>query len=192
MSEETETEEQTDLNTTIEEDKLIANMKNSKKGNAKKAISKGKRNVEMTEENNDAQVEKAIISEAEENGEAEIAQIESKQKKKNTGKANAAMNEKTEAKKRQKKGQMVATSMNEEKETKDVAAEDETTETTNLAVESLDKNNEDVSLNESNNLSEEENNEAESTTKTMKNIPAIKIESSGDELERSATFLVFN
>lgn len=182
--EKTETaEEQSEQNTT-EEDKLKTNMKNTKKRNAKKAISKGKRNVE-TEENNEAEAEEPIIPEIEENGETEIPQAaEAKQKKRNAGKANAATNEKIETKKREKKGQTV-TSINEKKETKDIVVKDEIM---NLTFDALGEINiPSISLNKSNDL-QEENNGIESTV-TENNDVTLKLESSNNELGRSATFL---
>ncbi|XP_029167550.1 LOW QUALITY PROTEIN: PC4 and SFRS1-interacting protein-like [Nylanderia fulva] len=172
----------------IEGDKLKTNMKNSKK-----AIFKGKRNVE-TKENSDVQEKEAVIPEVEENGGGEIPQIvESKQKKKNTGKASAAMNEKIEVKKREKKRQTVVTSINEKQETKDIVEKDETTRTMNLTFDSLDEINispKDISLNNDNN-SQEENNEVEST-ETVKDTQKIKIEFPNNELQRSSSFLRFD
>lgn len=117
-------------NTAIQEDNpKTKNVKNAKKGKTKKAASKKKLNA--VEETNDDQAEESNEAEAattsqvdvKENGEAEP-----KQKKRNVGKATVAVNGKqngNEAKGKQKKGQVVAASVDEEKATQDIAAENE-------------------------------------------------------------------
>lgn len=187
LSEEAEIEEQDDQTTEMKQSK----QKNLKKGSVKKTISKGKRNAKMVEKNNDARAEEAIIHEVRENGEAGIEQImESKRKKKSTKNTNIAVNGKTETKKKQKKGQLVP--IIEEEKIKDVAAiKEETIAATNLVLESLDKDDaKDASSDKSNNVSYEENNEAERTIETEDVEIRNEIKNSND-FERSATFLSF-
>lgn len=132
----------------------------SKKGSVKKTISKGKRNAEMIEKNNDAQAEEAIIHKVRENRETGIEQIiESKQKKKSTKNTNVAVNGKTEAKKKQKEEQTITT-IKEELEIEDIAGKKEATTATatNLTLESLNENDaKDISLDKSQDVELERN-----------------------------------
>lgn len=127
-------------NATIQKDNPeTKNVKNTKKGNTRKAAPRGKPDA-AAGKTNDAQTEEAATSEMDvkENGEAHT-EAEPKQKKRNAGKANV------EAKGKQKKEQVAAASVDEEEATKDVTAESETTET-NVASEIDGNDTKDVPL----------------------------------------------
>lgn len=125
--EEAEIEKQNgkEQNAAIQEDN--SKTKNTKKGNIKKPGTRRKLNA-AAEKIDEAPTEEVAIPEVDvkENGEAHVAEV--KQKKRNAGKTNAAMNGKVEAKGKQKKGQVVAASIDEKEATKDVTAENKTTE----------------------------------------------------------------
>lgn len=183
-------------NEAIQEDNAkTKNVKNAKKGNAKKIASRGKLNA-VVEKANDVEeevAEEAAIPEMDvkENGEA---YAESKQKKKNAGKANAAMNGKIEAKGKQKKGQTAVESIDKKEATKDeTETENETTEM-NVTSEIDGNNIKDVSLSKDDSIlqnEEEENEVNESKDDSMKDEVTVKMDTSTNELERSGTFLCF-
>ncbi|KYN20442.1 hypothetical protein ALC57_07347, partial [Trachymyrmex cornetzi] len=134
-------------NAAIQEDNpKTKNMKNAKKGKTKKAASKKKLNA-VVEETNDDQEEESNEEEAattsevdvKENGEAHMA--EPNQKKRNVGKAIAAVNGKqngNEVKGKQKKAQVVAAFVDEEEATQDVTAENEAIKTN--VISEIDEN----------------------------------------------------
>lgn len=168
------------------------NMKTAKKGNAKKAAPRGKLNAAAGKVD-EAQEEEAATPEVDvkENGEIHTAEV--KQKKKNTGKANAAMNGKVEAKGKQKKGQAAAASVDEKEVIKDVIAETETTEM-NVTSEIEENDVEDISLSQNNTtleLKDEEDKFNDSKADLMTNESANISDTSVKETERSGTFLCF-
>lgn len=142
-----ETEEEQDVQDTVEQKDRAKteSTKSTKKGNAKKAAPRGKRNAtasSISEETSVAQAENAMTEvDTQENEKIENAQVK-QQKKRNTGKANAATKEKTETKGRQKKVQATAaTTIVDEKElTKDTSTEDDAVEKVNTRPEMQNEN----------------------------------------------------
>lgn len=180
-------------NATIQENNAkTKNVKNAKKSNAKKAIPRGKPNA-VAEKANDAEAEEIAIPEVDvkENGEAHVT--ESKQKKRNTGKANAAMNGKIEAKGKQKKGQAAAVSIDEKEAIKDETETENEIPEMNIASEVDGNDVKDVSFkDDSVSQNEEESEVNESKDDSIKNEVILdKTDTSINELERSGTFLCF-
>lgn len=114
---------------------------------------------------------------------------EMKQKKRNAGKANAAMNGKVEAKGKQKKGQAVTASVDEKEATKDVSAESKTTEMS-VASEIDGSDQKDISLiqNDNSQTDEEINKIDENKADSTKD---SNTETSIKEKERSGSFICF-
>lgn len=134
---------------------LVLATSTTKKGNIKKPGRSRKKLNAVVEKADETQAEEIAILEVDvkENGEAEV-----KQKKRNAEKTNAAMNGKVEIKGKQKKGQVIAESVDEEEETKDVTAEN-TTEV-NVASEINGSDRKDIPLSQNdNNLQIEEEKE---------------------------------
>lgn len=184
---------QKEQNAEIQEDnsKTKNNVKTTKKGNAKKAAPRGKLNAAAGKVD-EAQAEEVDAPEVDvkENGEAHMA--EPKQKKKNAGKANAAMNGKVEAKGKQKKGQAAAESVDEKEVIKDVIEETETTEM-NVTSEIEENDSGDISLNKADStleLKDEEDKFNDSKVDSIKNESNVS-ETSVKDTERSGTFLCF-
>lgn len=125
-----------------------------------------------------------------ENGEAHVAEV--KQKKRNAGKANTAMNGKVEAKGKQKK-QTVIISVDEKEAINDVSAEDKTTEIKyeNVASEIDGSDQKDISLSQDDNnsqINEETNKIGESKADLIKDSDT---ETSPKDKERSGSFICF-
>ncbi|XP_032679106.1 cylicin-2-like isoform X2 [Odontomachus brunneus] len=132
-------EEEKESNTAEQEDSAKTDStKNTKKGNAKKVAPKGKRNTAL-EKDQDAQADEAADAEADVQENGKIENVQSKQqKKRNMGKANATMKEKTEARGRQKKGQ-VAAAEDVKEIAKDANVEDDAAEKVNTVSEAQDE-----------------------------------------------------
>lgn len=192
LSEEVEIKKSNDKeqNTAIPEDNpKTKSVRNTKKGNAKKTTSKGKLNT-VADKVDETQEEETATPEVDvkENGETHMA--EHKQKKKNAGKANAAMNGKVEAKGKQKKGQAAAATVDEKEAIKEVIAETEI----NTEIKSdVDENDtKDISLSKDDSVlqnEEEENKFNECKADSTKDDSNAEI--SIKETERSGTFLCF-
>lgn len=195
-------------NAVVQEDSPKAkNVKNAKKGNAKKAAPKrrlfteGSNDVEVEETAEAAEAEEAATLEADikENGEAhsvkENEETQPKQKKRNAGKANMAINGKVEAKGKPKKGQAAAIVSDEEEAIKDVTAENKTTETN--AASEIDENGvKDVSSSGNDSVAEIDVGTNDSTLPLDASLDPIKDEvaseaNESNEVERSGSFLCY-
>lgn len=180
-----------------EDNSKTKNVKNTKKGNTRKAALRGKLNAAEEKTTDEAQSEEVATLEVDvkENGEAHVTEL--KQKKKNVGKANAAMNGKVEAKGKQKKGQATAASVDEEETTMDESVEimNEITEMNqHEATLEIDQTDiKDVSLTKTDGVSQNEEDEEENEVNDSK-ADSIKDESNTEtikESERSGSFLCF-
>jgi len=175
-SKKSETKKHNVENIAIEKDNIKAKVvKNSKKGNAKKSVSKVKHNSIAEKIDSTIEEKEIVMSETnvKENDNIDIVQtLKNKQKKKDTGKRNVA--KKTEIKGKQKKGQ---TFIIDKKETGDkIENENETEEmdSSKISNETDTKNVLSVISNSSLQETDRKDKINENKEESMKDIKAIK------------------
>ncbi|XP_011876143.1 PREDICTED: uncharacterized protein LOC105566609 [Vollenhovia emeryi] len=158
--------------------------KTAKKGSARKAAPRGKNAVaEKIDEAEEAATSEVDIRQ---NGEAQ--EVEPKQKKRNAGRVNAAMNGKVEAKKEEQlKGQVAAAPVEEKDASNDVIAENEENDEKEInAAPEIDENG--TKVDSASVLSPDENktNEVDTSVDLIKDEP-----DTSTEVERAGNYLCF-